>query len=185
MFVLSLIAVFNWYSCFQLCKSGRLLIIDWLLRWGEAAVSELWPWAYCSIPGWEQYGPGRRDWLRLTPYLSTRTIWPSPETSLEQVEDGQRKWEFSIAIPVGLQEFFYRPLALFPIRKEGVLQIFIIHKNPSPWLGLNPQPLGPVASTLTTTPPRHRAKVVTKFPSHLHEGICQNAYHIWTLWWKW
>jgi hypothetical protein len=27
-------------------------------------------------------------------------------------------------------------------------------KNPSPWLGLNPQPLGPVASTLTTTPPR-------------------------------
>jgi hypothetical protein len=34
-----------------------------------------------------------------------------------------------------------------------VLQIFITLKNPSPWLGLNPQPLGPVASTLTTTPP--------------------------------
>jgi hypothetical protein len=27
-------------------------------------------------------------------------------------------------------------------------------KNPSPWPGSNPQPLGPVASTLTTTPPR-------------------------------
>jgi hypothetical protein len=30
-------------------------------------------------------------------------------------------------------------------------------KHPSPWPGLNPQPLGPVASTVTTTPPRqHR-----------------------------
>jgi hypothetical protein len=27
-------------------------------------------------------------------------------------------------------------------------------KNPSPWPGSNPQPLGPVASTLTTTPTR-------------------------------
>jgi hypothetical protein len=35
-----------------------------------------------------------------------------------------------------------------------VLQIFIVLKNPSPWPGSNPQPLGPVASTLTTTPPR-------------------------------
>jgi hypothetical protein len=30
-------------------------------------------------------------------------------------------------------------------------------KNPSPWPGLNPQSLGPVASTLTTTPPRRPA----------------------------
>jgi hypothetical protein len=45
-------------------------------------------------------------------------------------------------------------LALLPIQEEGVLRIFIALKNPSPWLGLNPQPLGPVASTLTTTPPR-------------------------------
>jgi hypothetical protein len=32
--------------------------------------------------------------------------------------------------------------------KEGVLRIFIALKNASPWLGSNPQPLGPVASTL-------------------------------------
>jgi hypothetical protein len=38
--------------------------------------------------------------------------------------------------------------------KEGVLRIFISFKTPSPWPGSNPQPLGPVASTLTTTPPR-------------------------------
>jgi hypothetical protein len=36
--------------------------------------------------------------------------------------------------------------------KGGVLRIFIALKNPSPLPGLNPRPLGPVASTLTTTP---------------------------------
>jgi hypothetical protein len=40
--------------------------------------------------------------------------------------------------------------------REGVLWIFIALKNPSPWPGLNPRPLGPVASTLTTTPLRWR-----------------------------
>jgi hypothetical protein len=38
--------------------------------------------------------------------------------------------------------------------KEGVLRIFISLRNPSPQPGLNPQPLGIVANTLTTTPPR-------------------------------
>jgi hypothetical protein len=38
--------------------------------------------------------------------------------------------------------------------KESVLRIFIALKNPSPRLGLNPRPLGPVANTLTTTLPR-------------------------------
>jgi hypothetical protein len=37
--------------------------------------------------------------------------------------------------------------------KEVVLRISITLKNPSPWPRSNPQPLGPVASTLTTTPP--------------------------------
>jgi hypothetical protein len=38
--------------------------------------------------------------------------------------------------------------------KEGVLRMFIALKNPSPRPGLNTRPLGPVTSTLTTTPPR-------------------------------
>jgi hypothetical protein len=38
--------------------------------------------------------------------------------------------------------------------KEGVLRNFIALENTSPWPGSNPQPLGPVASTLTTTLPR-------------------------------
>jgi hypothetical protein len=46
------------------------------------------------------------------------------------------------------------PLALLPIQSMVCLRTFIAHKNPSPRLGLNLRPLGPVASTLTTTPPR-------------------------------
>jgi hypothetical protein len=38
--------------------------------------------------------------------------------------------------------------------KEGVLRIFIAFKSLSPRPGLNLRPLGPVASTLTTTPPK-------------------------------
>jgi hypothetical protein len=45
-------------------------------------------------------------------------------------------------------------LALLPIREGGVLRIFITLKNSSAWPGSNLRPLGPVASTLTTTPPR-------------------------------
>jgi hypothetical protein len=40
-----------------------------------------------------------------------------------------------------------------PLR-EGVLWIFVALKNPSPLPGLNPRTLGPIASTLTITPPR-------------------------------
>jgi hypothetical protein len=43
--------------------------------------------------------------------------------------------------------------------KEGVLRIFLALKNPSPRPGLNPRPLGPVASTLITTPPRRLIQI--------------------------
>jgi hypothetical protein len=56
--------------------------------------------------------------------------------------------------------------------KEGVLRIFIALKNPSPWPGLNPRPLGPVASTLTTTPPRPHGYICTRvFPSQLLNNL--------------
>jgi hypothetical protein len=48
---------------------------------------------------------------------------------------------------MGLSRFTSHP-------KKGVLRIFIALKSPSPRPGLNPRPLGIVASTLTTTPPR-------------------------------
>jgi hypothetical protein len=53
------------------------------------------------------------------------------------------------------------PPALLPIREEGVLRIFISLNNQSPWPGSNPQNLGQLASTLTTTPPR-------RLFTHLH-----------------
>jgi hypothetical protein len=76
-----------------------------------------------------------------------------------------KEWEF------GLAKYFYSHLQViffFTFRKivqhgassfttsakEGMLWIFIIFKNPSPWMGLNQRTLGPIASTLTITPPR-------------------------------
>jgi hypothetical protein len=38
--------------------------------------------------------------------------------------------------------------------KEGMLRIFIILKNPSPRLGLNPRTLSPMANILTITLPK-------------------------------
>jgi hypothetical protein len=48
--------------------------------------------------------------------------------------------------------------------KESVLRMFITLKIPLPWPGSNPQPLGPVASTLTTTPPRQQIYTSTAHP---------------------
>jgi hypothetical protein len=62
--------------------------------------------------------------------------------------------------PCGTSRNLYMPTwdlpALLPIREEGVLRIFIALNDPSPWPGSMPQPLGPVASTLTTIPPRRQ-----------------------------
>jgi hypothetical protein len=46
------------------------------------------------------------------------------------------------------------PPALLSMRRK----IFIALKNSSPRLGVNPRPLGPVASTLTTTTPRRHSR---------------------------
>jgi hypothetical protein len=59
--------------------------------------------------------------------------------------------------------------ALLIIREEGVLRIFIALKNHRLGRVLNPQHLGPVASTLTTTPPRghdmsHKAVILYSPP---------------------
>jgi hypothetical protein len=46
--------------------------------------------------------------------------------------------------------------------KEGMLQIFITLKNPSPQLGLNMWTLGPMAGTLTITPLRWPAITLSR-----------------------
>jgi hypothetical protein len=60
---------------------------------------------------------------------------------------------------------------------EGVLWIFITVKNPSPPPGLNPWPLGPVASTLTTTPPRRQNVAITGLNSRSGHG-CMYAWFL-------
>jgi hypothetical protein len=66
------------------------------------------------------------------------------------------------------------PSALLPIREEGVLRIFIALKTPSPRPGSDQQPLGPVASTLATTPPRrHVVPIQTNSVSPEAEGPSQ------------
>jgi hypothetical protein len=64
------------------------------------------------------------------------------------------------------------PPALLPIREEGVMLIFIAIKRSSRRPGLNPRPLGTVASTLTTTPPSRLAipNYKVQLPNCLLEG---------------
>jgi hypothetical protein len=69
------------------------------------------------------------------------------------------------------------PSPLLLIREEGVLRIFIALKNLSSWPGSKRQPLGPVASTPTTTPPRRltvgytNVSLRTSFTSKQHEAL--------------
>jgi hypothetical protein len=55
-------------------------------------------------------------------------------------------WEFKVLLHA-VKSYDMGPPALLPIRKEGMLRIFIALKNPSPWPGSNTQSLDPVAST--------------------------------------
>jgi hypothetical protein len=43
--------------------------------------------------------------------------------------------------------------------QEGVMQIYIALRNPSPWPGMNPRTLGLMASTLTIAPPRRHDSI--------------------------
>jgi hypothetical protein len=70
-------------------------------------------------------------------------------------------WDTSTDFQHVVKSYDMGPPALFPIREEGVLRIFIALENSSPQPGLNPWPLGPVASTLTTTPLRSSTECKT------------------------
>jgi hypothetical protein len=60
-----------------------------------------------------------------------------------------------------------------------VLRIFIVLKNPSPWPGSDPQTLGPVASTLTTTPPRRPSRQYEHCPYSLTEYFRESRGFYW------
>jgi hypothetical protein len=65
---------------------------------------------------------------------------------------GTSIWDTSKDVKHCVKSYDMERQACLP--KEGVLRIFIALKNSSPLPGLIPRPLGPVASILTTTPPR-------------------------------
>jgi hypothetical protein len=51
----------------------------------------------------------------------------------------------------------------FPSERKVCCEFFFALKNPSPWPGSNPRPLGPVAITLTTTSPRRQKPAIPSF----------------------
>jgi hypothetical protein len=113
-------------------------------------------------------------WYRpgLTPNLSTRGLWQPPVLSggpvsrhisgaSRRMDEGNENlvysspWDFKR--PLTCRKILRHGTSGFTSHpKEDVLRIFIAlnQTRPSPWPGLNPRPLGPVASTLITTPRR-------------------------------
>jgi hypothetical protein len=107
--------------------------------------------------------------LGLTPNSSTRVLWQPPvlcggpvsrdiSGASRRMDEGNgnlvypspRDFKGSLTcrkiLRHGTSGFTSHP-------KEGVLRIFVL-KNQSPWPGSNSRPVGPVASTMTTTWPR-------------------------------
>jgi hypothetical protein len=150
--------------------------------------------------------------LGLTPNLSTRALWQPPvlsggPASRDISGAGRRMDEWN-------QNLFYpspwdsnRSLTCRTILRhetsgftshpyECVLRIFIALKNPSPWPGSNPRPLGPVASTLTITPLRRPAAVLLHTQSkclYVHfvsrkmsrETLTALMRALFSWWWGW
>jgi hypothetical protein len=82
-------------------------------------------------------------------------------------------YSFSAAInliKVNFNLYYYTPshenVRLYFPAKEDVLRTFIAIKNSSPRPGLNPRTIGPMTSTLITTPPRRsvECKLFCIFP---------------------
>jgi hypothetical protein len=129
-------------------STGLLLITGWFTMW--------------TMVWWH--------WQTLTPSLSTTALWQPPVLSggpvirdiygaSGRVGNGNENLVYSSLRD--LKRYFTRRNILrhgisgftsYP--KESVLRIVIALKTPSPWPGSNPRPLGPVVSTLATTPPR-------------------------------
>jgi hypothetical protein len=123
--------------------------------------------AYCTSPRcyistensrWKKVN--REKLLIRLPELSvnpnSRIIWQQAGEMGEEYEEFcpvkyfySHKW-----LPTRRKILRHEPSGFTSPPKEGVLRIFIALKSPSTWLGLNPQTLGPMASTLTILRPR-------------------------------
>jgi hypothetical protein len=140
--------------------------LDWRLR--TAASRGL-----LFIPGW--FTIWTMVWwyrLGITPNLSTRALWQSPVLSGGPVSRdisgaSGRVGEGNENLVYPSPWDFKRALTCRKILRHGTFRLYFLSegrcaanfnalKNSSPWPGSNPQPLGPLANTLTTTPPRRQ-----------------------------
>jgi hypothetical protein len=109
---------------------------------------DTWEWrAMVKIPAWLVH----QSYLAVLP----------AESSGASRNNGRRSENFACQYlrylkgPLTCREILHHGTSGFTSHSmEGVLRIFIALKNPLLWPGSNPRPLGPVASTLTTSPPR-------------------------------
>jgi hypothetical protein len=135
---------------------------DWRLR--TAASTGL-----LFIPGWLQCRPWYDgiNWSWLLTCLPEHSdshqyclAVLSAEISLEQVGEWTKEMRISSIRPWDLKrsltchKILQHRTSGFTSHPKVCCGFFIALKNPSPWPGSNLRPLGPVASTLTTTPPR-------------------------------
>jgi hypothetical protein len=177
-------------------KTYSWFVVDWLIGYDGVRLTSqncglYGPIAHprvtaiCTIVWWYR--------LELTPNLSTRALWQPPALSGSPVgrdifgaswrtDEGNENLVYSS--PWDFKRFLTCRKILRHVTgdfishtKKGVLWIFITLKNPS-----NPRPLGPVASTLTTNPPRRLWSVKCSFFFYLWKwSVCFSHFpHIFT-----
>jgi hypothetical protein len=123
--------------------------------------------AYCPSPRWYLGMEDHGGWCRIgkTADSSLRALSGNSTNShivANQKELGEESVGFCLRkVSSIIVEFFYMSQNLRHVASgftsppvEGVIRIVIVLKNPSPRPGLNLWTLGPMVSTLTSTPPR-------------------------------
>jgi hypothetical protein len=166
----------NWPPTLTRKNVGWRWLPSGILRHVDLLINSLW-WGktmsqicghqrvYCSFSGWcvsmESHGDdGDKSWLL---HQSSVTVLRG-ETSGESRRNWRRSENFAYQYlkyhkgSLTCRKILrYGTIGFTSHPKEGVLRIFIALKNPSPRPALNPRSLGPVSSTLTTTPRRRLA----------------------------
>jgi hypothetical protein len=146
------------------------LLIDWLCGVRLTSQNRCHHWPVVHPQGERERGScgdDDVDWVSLLTRLPELYGSPSSRDIWREWEEWMKEWEFPHTqylwyvngsltcrkiLRHGAPGFTSHP-------KEGVLRMFINLKNPSPRPGFNPRPLGLVASTLTTTPPRRHLQL--------------------------
>jgi hypothetical protein len=181
-------------SVLQKCSYSTLT--DWFIMMGWDYVSELRP-----PTGQIVHFPGDMwAWRAMAIMMSAEdNFWLVHQSSLAVLpadtrgairRNGRRSENLPISIWNASRDLFTRYKILrhgtsgFSSHpKEDVLRIFIALRNPSPRPALNPRTLGPVASTLITTPPRRpystliRTRLLTSTSFIIHYSLITISFN--------